>query len=32
VFKVQDGLIRQIHAFFRGNGQAASGWGDGPGS
>ena len=31
VFKVQDGLIRQIHAFFRGNGQAASGWGDGPG-
>jgi hypothetical protein len=32
VFKVQDGLIRQIHAFFRGNGQAASGWGNGPGS
>jgi len=32
VFKVQDGLIRQIHAFFRGNGQKASGWGDGPGS
>jgi hypothetical protein len=32
VFKVQDGLIRQIHAFFRGNGQAASGWGEGPGS
>ena len=32
VFKIQDGLIRQIHAFFRGNGQAASGWGDGPGS
>jgi hypothetical protein len=32
VFKVQDGLIRQIHAFFRGNGQPVSGWGDGPGS
>ena len=32
VFKVQDGLIRQIHAFFRGNGQLHSGWGDGPGS
>jgi hypothetical protein len=32
VFKVQDGLIRHIHAFFRGNGQSASGWGEGPGS
>ncbi|HEX5047270.1 MAG TPA: hypothetical protein VFX89_09135 [Gammaproteobacteria bacterium] len=32
LFKVQDGLIRQIHAFFRGNGQAKSGWGTGPGS
>ncbi len=32
LFKVQDGLIRQIHAFFRGNGQLHSGWGDGPGS
>ena len=32
VFKVQDGLIRHIHAFFRGNGQLHSGWGDGPGS
>jgi hypothetical protein len=32
VFKVQDGLIRHIHAFFRGNGQPVSGWGEGPGS
>lgn len=32
VFKVQDGMIRHIHAFFRGNGQARSGWGTGPGS
>lgn len=32
VFKVQDGLIRQIEAFFRGNGQLHSGWGSGPGS
>lgn len=32
VFKVQDGLIRQIEAFFRGNGQLHSGWGAGPGS
>jgi hypothetical protein len=32
LFKVQDGLIRQIHAFFRGNGQLHSGWGEGPGS
>lgn len=32
VFKVQDGMIRHIHAFFRGNGQAKSGWGEGPGS
>lgn len=32
VFKVQDGMIRHIHAFFRGNGQARSGWGEGPGS
>jgi hypothetical protein len=32
LFKVQDGMIRQIHAFFRGNGQAKSGWGEGPGS
>lgn len=26
VFKVQDGMIRYIEAFFRGNGQAKSGW------
>jgi len=32
VFKIQDGLIRHIEAFFRGNGQLHSGWGDGPGS
>jgi len=32
VFKVQDGMIRHIHAFFRGNGQPRSGWGSGPGS
>ena len=32
VFKVQDGLIRHIQAFFRGNGQLHSGWGEGPGS
>jgi hypothetical protein len=32
IFKVQDGLIRQIQAFFRGNGQLHSGWGEGPGS
>ena len=32
VFKIQDGLIRQIEAFFRGNGQLHSGWGTGPGS
>ncbi len=32
VFKVQDGLIQHISAFFRGNGQLHSGWGDGPGS
>ncbi len=32
VFKVQDGLIRHISAFFRGNGQLHSGWGTGPGS
>ncbi|HEY6454373.1 MAG TPA: hypothetical protein VIY90_03725 [Steroidobacteraceae bacterium] len=31
-FKIQDGLIRHIEAFFRGNGQLHSGWGDGPGS
>jgi hypothetical protein len=30
VFKVQDGMIRQIQAFFRGNGQLHSGWGEGP--
>jgi hypothetical protein len=30
-FKVQDGLIRHIHAFFRGNGQRHSGWGEGTG-
>jgi hypothetical protein len=28
VFKVQDGMIRHIGAFFRGNGQLHSGWGD----
>lgn len=32
VFKVQDGMIRHIEAFFRGNGQLHSGWGEGPGS
>ena len=32
VFKVQDGMIRHISAFFRGNGQPHSGWGEGPGS
>ena len=31
-FKVQDGLIRHISAFFKGNGQPRSGWSDGPGS
>jgi hypothetical protein len=31
-FKVQDGMIRHIHAFFRGNGQPKSGWGTGPGA
>lgn len=31
-FKVQDGLIRFIFAFFRGNGQMHSGWGTGAGS
>ncbi len=32
IFKVQDGLIRHISAFFRGSGQKHSGWGEGPGS
>jgi hypothetical protein len=32
VFKVQDGMVRQIEAFFRGNGQSKSGWGEGPGA
>ena len=32
VFKVQAGMIRYIHAFFRGNGQLHSGWGEGPGN
>jgi hypothetical protein len=32
IFKVQDGLIRHIEAFFKGNGQLHSGWGEGPGS
>jgi len=32
VFKVQDGLIRHISAFFKGDGQPHSGWGEGPGS
>ena len=32
VFKVQDGLIRHISAFFKGNGQLHSGWGEGPGA
>jgi hypothetical protein len=27
-FKVQDGMIRHIFAFFRGNGQPKSGWPD----
>ena len=30
VFKVQDGMIRHIEAFFRGNGQKESGWPDVP--
>jgi hypothetical protein len=30
VFKVQDGMIRHIWAFFRGNGQPESGWPDAP--
>ncbi len=30
VFKVQDGLIRHISAFFRGAGQKQSGWADVP--
>lgn len=30
VFKVQDGMIRHISAFFRGNGQKQSGWADVP--
>ena len=30
VFKVQDGMIRHIFAFFRGNGQPNSGWPDVP--
>ena len=32
VFKVQDGMIRHIFAFFRGNGQPKSGWGTGVGA
>jgi len=32
VFKVQDGLIRHIEAFFKGDGQLHSGWETGPGS
>jgi hypothetical protein len=32
IFKVQDGLIRHIEAFFKGDGQLHSGWGEGPGS
>jgi hypothetical protein len=32
LFKIEDGLIRQIQAFFRGDGQRHSGWGTGPGS
>jgi hypothetical protein len=28
IFKVQDGMIRHIEAFFRGNGQPRSGWED----
>jgi len=32
VFKVQDGMIRHIEAFFRANGQLHSGWGEGAGS
>jgi hypothetical protein len=31
-FKIQDGLIRHLHAFFRGNGQLHSGWGEGHGN
>jgi len=27
IFKVQDGLIRYVEAFFRGNGQLHAGWG-----
>ncbi len=32
VFKVQDGMIRHIAAFFKGDGQPHAGWGEGPGS
>ena len=32
VFKIQDGMIRHIEAFMRGNGQLHSGWGTGKGS
>jgi len=30
VFKVQDGMLRYIEAFFRGNGQKQAGWGTRP--
>jgi hypothetical protein len=30
VFKVQDGVIRQIQAFFRRTDQPGAGWGDRP--
>ena len=30
VFKVQDGMLRHIEAFFRGNGQKRAGWGTRP--
>ena len=30
VFKVQDGMLRHISAFFKGNGQKQSGWPDAP--
>ncbi len=32
VFKVQDGMIRHISAFFRGDGQPRSGWAPGAGA
>jgi hypothetical protein len=30
VFKIEDGMIRYIEAFYRANGQAKAGWGKAP--